>query len=148
MTTAPLTGPLVEGRADVVYGSRLLGGPHGVLLLRHYFGNILFTLLATVLYDINLSDMCTCYKAFVRTVLEAAPLRSERFDIEAKLTAKFCKKHLRIYEVPVSTAAAPRGRKENHQEGRLLSPRRAAALRGLRLTWPDAARVWRICKIY
>ena len=97
-----MTGPLVDGRADVVYGSRFLGGPHRVLLFWHYFGNILFTLLANVLYNINLSDMGTCYKAFRRTVLEGTPLRSERFGIEAELTAKFCKKRLRIYEVPIS----------------------------------------------
>jgi glycosyltransferase involved in cell wall biosynthesis len=97
-----MTGPLVDGRADVVYGSRFLGGPHRVLLFWHYFGNILFTLLANILYNINLSDMGTCYKAFRRTVLDGTPLRSERFGIEAELTAKFCKKRLRIYEVPIS----------------------------------------------
>jgi len=94
--------PLLDGKADVVYGSRFLGGPHRVLLFWHYFGNRLFTLIANVLYDINLSDMGTCYKAFRRSVLQGTPLRSERFGIEAELTAKFCKRKLRIYEVPIS----------------------------------------------
>jgi glycosyltransferase involved in cell wall biosynthesis len=94
--------PLLDGRADVVYGSRFLGGPHRVLLFWHYFGNRLFTLIANVLYDINLSDMGTCYKAFRRDKVASIPLRSERFGIEAELTAKFCKRRLRIYEVPIS----------------------------------------------
>jgi glycosyltransferase involved in cell wall biosynthesis len=94
--------PLLDGRADVVYGSRFLGGPHRVLLFWHYFGNLLFTLITNVLYDINLTDMGTCYKAFRREIVAAIPLSSERFGIEAELTAKFCKRRLRIFEVPIS----------------------------------------------
>ena len=97
-----LLEPLLDGRADVVYGSRFLGGPHRVLFFWHYFGNRLFTLLANILYDINLSDMGTCYKAFSAPLLKAIPLSSERFGIEAELTAKVCKRRLRIYEVPIS----------------------------------------------
>lgn len=97
-----LLGPLLDGRADVVYGSRFLGGPHRVLFFWHYFGNLVFTLLANVLYDINLTDMGTCYKAFLADKLKAIPLSSERFGIEAELTAKICKRRLRIYEVPIS----------------------------------------------
>lgn len=97
-----LLGPLLDGRADVVYGSRFLGGPHRVLLFWHYFGNKLFTLLTNVLYDINLTDMGTCYKAFLAETVKGLPLRSERFGIEAELTAKVCKRRLRIYEVPIS----------------------------------------------
>lgn len=97
-----LLEPLLDGRADAVYGSRFLGGPHRVLFFWHYFGNQLFTLLTNVLYDINLTDMGTCYKAFRTEVLKAMPLRSERFGIEAELSAKVCKRRLRLYEVPIS----------------------------------------------
>jgi glycosyltransferase involved in cell wall biosynthesis len=99
---AAVIKPLLDGKADVVYGSRFLGGPHRVLLFWHYFGNRLFTLIANVLYDINLTDMGTCYKAFRRELVAAMPLGSQRFGIEAELTAKFCKRRMRIYEVPIS----------------------------------------------
>jgi glycosyltransferase involved in cell wall biosynthesis len=96
--------PLVDGKADVVYGSRFLGGPHRVLLFWHYFGNVLFTFLANVLYDINLTDMGTCYKAFAAEHFKPMTLESRGFGMEAEITAKICKKRprLRIYEVPIS----------------------------------------------
>lgn len=94
--------PLLDGRADAVYGSRFLGGPHRVLFFWNYFGNKIFTLLTNVLYNINLTDMGTCYKVFMAEKLKAIPLRSERFGIEAEITAKICKNRLRIYEVPIS----------------------------------------------
>ena len=94
--------PILDGRADVVYGSRFLGGPHRVLFFWHYFGNLLFTLITNVLYNINLTDMGTCYKVFLADKIKAVPLRSERFGIEAEITAKICKRQLRIYEVPIS----------------------------------------------
>ena len=97
-----MLGPLLDGRAEAVYGSRFLGGPHRVLLFWHYFGNLLFTLLTNVLYDINLTDMGTCYKAFETARIKDVPLRSERFGIEAEITAKICKRRLRLYEVPIS----------------------------------------------
>jgi glycosyltransferase involved in cell wall biosynthesis len=97
-----LLAPLLDGRADAVYGSRFLGGPHRVLFFWHYFGNLIFTLLTNILYDINLTDMGTCYKAFRTDLLKAMPLRSERFGIEAEMTAKACKRRLRLYEVPIS----------------------------------------------
>jgi glycosyltransferase involved in cell wall biosynthesis len=97
-----LLAPLLDGRADAVYGSRFLGGPHRVLLFWHYAGNMLFTLLTNILYDINLSDMGTCYKAVKLPLLKSIPLRSERFGIEAELTAKLCKRRVRLYEVPIS----------------------------------------------
>lgn len=110
-----LLGPLIDGRADVVYGSRFLGGPHRVLLFWHYFGNLIFTLTANVLYDINLTDMGTCYKAFLADKLKAIPLRSKRFGIEAELTAKVCKRRLRIYEVPISYSG------RTYQEGKKIT---------------------------
>lgn len=94
--------PILDGRADAVYGSRFLGGPHRVLFFWHYFGNMIFTLITNVLYNINLTDMGTCYKVFLADKLKAVPLRSERFGIEAELTAKICKRQFRIYEVPIS----------------------------------------------
>jgi glycosyltransferase involved in cell wall biosynthesis len=97
-----LLAPLLDGRADAVYGSRFLGGPHRVLLFWHYAANMFFTLLTNVLYDINLSDMGTCYKAAHTRLLKSIPLRSERFGIEAELTAKLCKRRVRLYEVPIS----------------------------------------------
>lgn len=97
-----LLAPLLDGRADVVYGSRFLGGTHRVLFFWHYFGNVIFTFLTNILYDINLTDMGTCYKAFLTGKIKAIPLRSERFGIEAEISAKVCKRRLRIYEVPIS----------------------------------------------
>ena len=97
-----LLAPLLDGRADVVYGSRFLGGPHRVLFFWHYCGNMLFTLMTNVLYNINLTDMGTCYKVFDAAQLKAIPLKSERFGIEAEITAKVCKRHLRLYEAPIS----------------------------------------------
>ena len=99
-----LLAPLLDGRADVVYGSRFLGGPHRVLFFWHYCANKFFTLLTNVLYNINLNDMGTCYKVFDAAKLKAIPLNSERFGIEAELTAKVCKRHLRLFEVPISYA--------------------------------------------
>ena len=94
--------PLLDGRADAVYGSRFLGGPHRVLFFWHYLGNKLFTLLTNVLYDINLTAMGTCYKAFVTAKIREIPLRSDRFGIEAEITAKICRRRMRLYEVPIS----------------------------------------------
>ncbi|HXS99794.1 MAG TPA: glycosyltransferase family 2 protein [Elusimicrobiota bacterium] len=94
--------PLLDGRADAVYGSRFLGGPHRVLFFWNYAANKFFTLLTNVLYNINLTDMGTCYKLFVTEKLKAIPLESERFGIEAELTAKICKHRLRLYETPIS----------------------------------------------
>ena len=94
--------PILAGEADVVYGSRFLGGPHRVLFFWHYLGNRLLTTLSNMLTDLNLSDMETCYKAFRRPVLEGLELRSDRFGIEPELTAKVAKRGARIYEVPIS----------------------------------------------
>jgi glycosyltransferase involved in cell wall biosynthesis len=99
---AGLLVPLLDGRADAVYGSRFLGGPHRVLFFWNYAANKFFTLLTNVLYNINLTDMGTCYKLFITEKLKAIPLESERFGIEAELTAKICKRRLRLYETPIS----------------------------------------------
>ena len=97
-----LLEPILDGRADVVYGSRFLGGPHRVLFFWHYIGNRFLTLLSNLLTNLNLSDMETCYKAFQRQVLNEITLKSNRFGFEPEFTAKIAKKGFRIYEVPIS----------------------------------------------
>jgi glycosyltransferase involved in cell wall biosynthesis len=97
-----LLGPILEGEADVVYGSRFLGGPHRVLFFWHYVGNRFLTTLSNMFTDLNLSDMETCYKVFRREVVDGIALRSSRFGIEPELTAKVARKSARIYEVPIS----------------------------------------------
>jgi glycosyltransferase involved in cell wall biosynthesis len=98
-----LLDPLVQGKADVVYGSRFLGGaPHRVLYFWHSVGNRLLTLLSNCLTNINLTDMETCYKVFRREVIQAIPLEEDRFGFEPEITVKVAKRHLRIYEVGIS----------------------------------------------
>ena len=97
-----LIEPIVQGRADVVYGSRFLGGPHRVLFFWHFVGNRMITLLSNALNNINLSDMETCYKAFRSDILKDMQFRSQRFGFEPEFTAKVARKRLRIFEVPIS----------------------------------------------
>jgi glycosyltransferase involved in cell wall biosynthesis len=98
-----LLEPLVEGRADVVYGSRFLSArPHRVLYFWHSVGNWVLTLLSNALTNVNLSDMETCYKAFRREVIQAIPLQEKRFGFEPEVTVKIAKRKLRIYEVGIS----------------------------------------------
>ncbi len=97
-----LIQPILCGDADVVYGSRFLGGPHRVLLFWHYMGNKLLTTLSNAFTDLNLSDVWTCYKAFRREVLERLDLRENRFGFEQEITCKVAKSGWRVYEVPIS----------------------------------------------
>ncbi len=97
-----LLAPILQGDADVVYGSRFLGGPHRVLFYWHAVGNWVLTTLSNMFTNLNLSDMETCYKVFRKSVLEGMPLRSNRFGIEPELTAKFARRGARIYEVPIA----------------------------------------------
>ncbi|UCE84201.1 MAG: glycosyltransferase family 2 protein, partial [Deltaproteobacteria bacterium] len=83
-----LLEPIMDGRADVVYGSRFLGGPHRVLFFWHYVGNKFLTLLSNALTNLNLTDMETCYKVFKREILEGMTLRSNRFGFEPEFTIK------------------------------------------------------------
>jgi glycosyltransferase involved in cell wall biosynthesis len=92
---------IIEGRADVVYGSRFLG-QHRVFLFTHYLGNQLLTLITNVLYNTMLSDMETCYKVMRREVLAGLDLQSNGFGIEPEITAKIFKRHYRVYEVPIT----------------------------------------------
>ena len=94
--------PILRGVADVVYGSRFLGGPHRVLFFWHYVGNKVMTLLSNMVTNLNLSDLWTCYKAFRRDALRRLILREDRFGIEQELTIKVARLGLRIYEVPIS----------------------------------------------
>ncbi len=97
-----LLQPILDGKADVVYGSRFLGGPHRVLFFWHYVGNRVLTTLSNMFTDLNLSDMETCYKVFRAEVLQGMELTSKRFGIEPELTARVARAKARIYEVPIS----------------------------------------------
>ena len=92
---------IIDGRADVVYGSRFLGS-HRVFLFTHYLGNMVLTLVTNVLYNTMLSDMETCYKIMRREVLDGLDLRSNGFGIEPEITAKIFKRGYRVYEVPIT----------------------------------------------
>src|SRR6185295_13768046 len=98
-----LLEPLIQGKADVVYGSRFLGsGPHRVLYFWHSVANWTLTFLSNCLTNINLSDMETCYKVFRREIIQAIPVEENRFGFEPEITVKIAKRRLRIYEVGIS----------------------------------------------
>lgn len=121
-----LLEPIESGKADVVFGSRFLGGgAHRVLYFWHSLGNRFLTLLANMLNDLNMTDMETGYKVFTREVQKAIQIRSNRFGFEPEFTAKVARKRFRIYEVPISYYG--RGYKE-----------------GKKITWRDgfAALFW------
>ena len=96
-----LLNPVLRGRARVVYGSRFTGERRNMLLL-HWMGNRFLSMTTNVLYNTTLSDMETCYKLFDRDLVDDMKLQSNRFDIEAEITAKVLKRGIRIYEVPIS----------------------------------------------
>jgi glycosyltransferase involved in cell wall biosynthesis len=125
-----LLAPILDGHADVVYGSRFLGGgPHRVAFFWHYVGNRFLTLLSNMMTNINLTDMEVCYKVFRREVLQKLSLQEERFGFEVEITAKVARGgKWRIYEVPV----AYYGR--SYEEGK-------------KITWRDGFRaLWCILK--
>ncbi len=98
-----LLRPLLDGRADVVYGSRFAGGEsHRVLFFWHYVGNRFLTLVSNMVTNLNLTDMETCYKVFRRDVLRRITLRETRFGFEPEVTAKVARLGVRIYEVGIS----------------------------------------------
>ncbi len=98
-----LLGPLIQGQADVVYGSRFMGAaPHRVLYFWHSVGNKILTLLSNALTNMNMSDMETCYKVFRREILQAIPIEEDRFGFEPEITVKIAKRRLRVYEVGIS----------------------------------------------
>lgn len=110
-----LLQPILEDRAQVVYGSRFLGGPRKAMYFRHMLGNKLLTLITNLLYDSILTDMETCYKCFRREVLAGIPLHARRFELEPEITAKVLKRGYRIYEAPISYAG------REYQEGKNIS---------------------------
>lgn len=114
-----LITPILEGKADVVYGSRFLGGPHRVLYFWHSLGNKFLTLLSNMFTNVNLSDMETGYKAFHRSVLERVHFVSDRFGFEPEFTVKVAKAGFRIYEVPISYEGRTyaEGKKINWKDG-------------------------------
>lgn len=111
--------PILDGRADVVYGSRFLGGPHRVLFFWHYVGNRFLTLLSNALNNLNLTDMETGYKAFRSAIGNQIRIRSNRFGFEPEFTAKAAKRKLRIYEVPISYSGRvyAQGKKASWRDG-------------------------------
>lgn len=123
-----LIEPIRRDEADVVYGSRFLGGPHRVLYFWHYQGNRFLTLLSNMLTNLNLSDMETGYKMFRAEVLEDIEIQQNRFGVEPELTAKIARQGWRIYEVPISY----HGR--TYEEGK-------------KITWVDGLKaIWCIIK--
>jgi glycosyltransferase involved in cell wall biosynthesis len=114
-----LIAPILEGKADVVYGTRFLGSPHRVLFFWHTVGNRLLTMVSNIFTDLNLTDMEVGYKAFKAEVVQSITLRSNRFDFEPEITARIARRNLRIYEVPVSYAGRSyaEGKKINWKDG-------------------------------
>jgi glycosyltransferase involved in cell wall biosynthesis len=109
-----LIQPIRVNKADVVFGSRFLGGPHRVLFFWHSVGNRILTTLSNMLTDLNLTDMETCYKVFRADVLKKIRLRENRFGFEPEFTAKIAKARCRVYEVPISYAG------RNYSEGKKI----------------------------
>ncbi len=97
-----LLKPIEEGLADVVYGSRFLGGAHRVTMFWHQVANKMLTFMTNILYDSILTDMETGYKVFRRKVIEDMTIKAKRFNFEPEFTAKILKRKYRIYEVPIS----------------------------------------------
>jgi glycosyltransferase involved in cell wall biosynthesis len=123
-----LLEPILDGRADVVYGSRFLGGPQRVHYFWHYVANTILTLISDIFSNLKLTDMETCYKVFRREVLQGIQLRSERFGFEPEITAKIAKGNWRVYEVPISYAG------RTYEEGK-------------KITWKDGVKaLWYIIR--
>lgn len=98
-----LTQPIIDGRADVVYGSRFMGAePHRVLYFWHRVGNGFLTLLSNMVTNLNLTDMETCYKVFRRELIQSIEIKENRFGFEPEITAKLAKRHVRIFEVGIA----------------------------------------------
>jgi glycosyltransferase involved in cell wall biosynthesis len=124
-----LINPILEGKADVVYGSRFAGhGAHRVLYFWHYMGNRFLTFLSNLFTNLNLTDMETGYKAFTREAIAGVKIKEKRFGFEPEITAKMARKKLRIYEVPISYYG------RTYEEGK-------------KVTWKDGLRaMWCIIK--
>lgn len=116
-----LLKPMLDGVADVVYGSRFMGGkPHRILFFWHSIGNKFLTFLSNMFTNLNLTDMETCYKLFKSDIIKGIPLKEKRFGFEPEITAKISKvKHIRIYEVGISYYGRTysEGKKINWKDG-------------------------------
>lgn len=115
-----LIKPILDGKADVVYGSRFSGsGPHRVLYFWHYVGNTFLTLMSNIFTNLNLTDMETCYKAFKKEVLSQIEIKERRFGFEPEVTAKVARLKCRIYEVGISYSGRSysEGKKINWKDG-------------------------------
>ncbi len=124
-----LLTPILEGKADVVYGSRFVGGEaHRVLFFWHYLGNRFLTLLSNAFTNLNLTDMETCYKVFRREVLKSIEIKSQRFGVEPEITAKVARGGWRVYEVGISYSG------RSYEEGK-------------KITWRDGFKaIWAILR--
>lgn len=124
-----LLAPILDGHADVVYGSRFLGGgPHRVVYFWHYVGNRILTTLSNMMTNLNLTDMEVCYKIFKKQVLDSIQLKEDRFGFEVEITAKVARGKWVIYEVPISYYG------RSYAEGK-------------KITWKDGFRaIWCIFK--
>jgi len=124
-----LLSPLIEGKADVVYGSRFIGSaPHRVLYFWHSIANRILTLLSNALTNMNMTDMETCYKVFRREILQSIPIEEDRFGFEPEITVKISKLRLRVYEVGISYWG------RTYEEGK-------------KITWKDGVRaLWCLLK--
>lgn len=123
-----LLQPILEGKADVVYGSRFLGAPRRAMMFWHMVGNKMLTFITNLLYGTILSDMETCYKVFRAEIIKPIEIHSRRFEVEPEVTAKLLKRGIRIYEVPISY----HGRE--HDEGK-------------KITWRDGfIAIWTLVK--
>ena len=124
-----LLNPILDGRADVVYGSRFIGGDeHRVLYFWHSVGNKFLTLLSNMFTDLNLTDMETCYKVFRADVIKSIRIKSNRFGVEPEVTAKVARGRWRIYEVGISYSG------RSYEEGK-------------KITWRDGLRaIWSILR--
>ena len=111
-----LLKPMLDGKADVVYGSRFMGGePHRVHMYWHYRGNKLLTTLSNMFTNLNITDMETCYKLFKSDILKSIKIEEDRFGMEPELTAKVARKRCRIYEVGISYYG------RNYDEGKKIN---------------------------
>jgi len=116
-----LLEPILDGRADAVFGSRFLGGPHRVLFFWHYMGNKFLTLFSNILSNLNLTDMETGFKAFRVDVLKGLLLKSDRFGFEPEVTARLAAKRYRLYETSISYSG------RSYAEGKKISWRDGVA---------------------
>jgi len=110
-----LLEPIIDGRADVVYGSRFLGGPQRVHYFWHYVANRILTLLSDIFTNLKLTDVETCYKVFRKEVLKGIRIKANRFGFEPEITAKIAKHDWRIYEVPITYAG------RTYEEGKKIT---------------------------